>query len=84
MRSLHISKGGQISVPAEIRRRWGAAELLIEDRGDAVVLRPMPDDPIAGARGALGPARVSSDAARAEQRALEAERERTRLPRDRS
>lgn len=49
----HISRGGQISIPASIRHRWGAEELLLEDRGDEVVLRPLPADPLAEARGSL-------------------------------
>jgi hypothetical protein len=61
-----------ISLPTEIRRRWGTAELLVEDLGDTVVLRPMPDDPITAARGALGPAHVSLDTARAEARVVDA------------
>ena len=84
MKSLRVSKGGQISLPAEIRHRWGTAELLVEDRGDTVVLRPMPEDPITAARGALGPARLPLDAARTEERIAEAERERARLSRGRS
>lgn len=48
-----ISKGGQISVPADVRKRWKTRRLVVEDRGDEVVLRPVPEDPIAAARGAL-------------------------------
>jgi AbrB family looped-hinge helix DNA binding protein len=48
-----ISKGGQISVPAEVRKRWQTRRLQVEDRGDELVIRPAPDDPIAAARGAL-------------------------------
>lgn len=84
METAHISKGGQISIPATIRRRWAATEVLVEDLGDAVVLRPMPADPIAAARGALGPAQVSLDVARAEERAADAIRERSSFPRRRS
>lgn len=46
-----ISKGGQISVPAEVRRRWGTRRLRLEDRGDELVITPAPEDPIAAARG---------------------------------
>lgn len=53
MKSVMISKGGQISVPAEVRKRWGTRRLFLDDRGDALVLRPAPDDPIAAARGAF-------------------------------
>lgn len=50
---MKISKGGQISIPAVIRQRWGTATLTLEDRGDRIVLEPAPDDPIAAAEGAL-------------------------------
>jgi bifunctional DNA-binding transcriptional regulator/antitoxin component of YhaV-PrlF toxin-antitoxin module len=48
---LAISSGGQISVPAAVRKRWGTRTVLAEDRGDELVLRPAPDDPIAAVRG---------------------------------
>jgi AbrB family looped-hinge helix DNA binding protein len=48
-----ITRGGQISIPATIRRRWNTSTLSLEDLGDSVVLRPAPDDPVAAARGAL-------------------------------
>lgn len=50
---LAISKGGQISVPAAIRKRWGTRTVVAEDHGDHVVLRPAPDDPVAEAVGAF-------------------------------
>ncbi len=50
---LRISKGGQVSIPAPIRKRWGTNELVAEDHGDKLVLRPAPDDPIERASGAL-------------------------------
>jgi AbrB family looped-hinge helix DNA binding protein len=53
MRTVKVTTGGQISVPAEIRRRWGTSTLALEDLGDRLVLTPAPDDPIAAARGAL-------------------------------
>lgn len=81
METAHISKGGQISIPAAIRRRWATTEVLVEDLGDSVLLRPMPADPISAARGALGGARVSLEVARSEERIAEAERERTRFAR---
>ena len=48
-----VTKGGQISLPAQVRQRWQANAVGIEDLGDHVVVRPLPDDPIAAARGAL-------------------------------
>ncbi len=50
---MRISKGGQISIPAAIRRRWETATVVLDDQGDRIVLRPAPDDPIAAAEGAL-------------------------------
>lgn len=50
-RRLVISRGGQVSVPAAVRKRWGVRAVLAEDRGEELVLRPAPDDPIAAVRG---------------------------------
>ncbi|MHB8512154.1 MAG: AbrB/MazE/SpoVT family DNA-binding domain-containing protein [Actinomycetota bacterium] len=51
--TVRISRGGQISIPAEIRRKWAAEYLVLEDYGDRLVLRPIPKDPIKAARGAF-------------------------------
>lgn len=48
---LVISRGGQVSVPAAVRKRWGARAVIAEDRGTELVLRPAPDDPVAAVRG---------------------------------
>jgi AbrB family looped-hinge helix DNA binding protein len=53
MKTVRITRGGQISIPSRIRHRWGTSTLALEDLGDRIVLRPAPDDPIAAARGAL-------------------------------
>jgi len=53
MEILKISKGGQISLPARIRKRWGVHRLIVDDRGDEVVLIPVPDDPLRAVRGAF-------------------------------
>jgi AbrB family looped-hinge helix DNA binding protein len=50
---VKISKGGQVSIPAKIRHRWGTSTVSLEDQGDRIVLEPAPDDPIAAAEGAL-------------------------------
>ncbi|MGH2727617.1 MAG: AbrB/MazE/SpoVT family DNA-binding domain-containing protein [Actinomycetota bacterium] len=68
---LRISKGGQVSLPAPIRRRWATDALVIEDLGDRVVLRPIPADPIAAARGSL---RSKSSAGRDRERFRREER----------
>ena len=53
MKQATISKGGQVSIPAYVRHRWGTNRVLVEDRGDELVFRPLPLDPIAAARGSL-------------------------------
>lgn len=50
---MKISKGGQISIPAPIRKRWGTTTVTLDDQGDQIVLKPAPDDPIAAAAGAF-------------------------------
>ena len=78
-----ISRGGQISIPAAIRHRWATDRVLLEDRGNAVIVRPVPADPIAAARGSLRlPDGMTSDQlkalADAEDERIEAEKIRNR------
>lgn len=75
MKRLRISKGGQVSIPAEVRHRWGTHTVIAEDEGDRLVIRPVPDDPIAAARGALAGRIRSSDEARRQARQDEQEAE---------
>jgi AbrB family looped-hinge helix DNA binding protein len=48
-----ITRAGQVSIPAEVRERWGSSNVLIVDEGARIVLRPVPDNPIEAIRGAL-------------------------------
>jgi AbrB family looped-hinge helix DNA binding protein len=41
-----ITRAGQVSIPAEIRHRWDTSTVAIEDEGDRIVVRPVPNDPI--------------------------------------
>ena len=70
---LKISKGGQISIPARIRNRWGVQRLVLDDRGDVLVVTPLPDDPLKTARGALAGPGPTSDEMRRITREEEAE-----------
>lgn len=80
MKTIHVTTGGQVSVPSEIRHRWGTRKLHLEDRGDEIVLRPAPDDPVAAARGALKKVMTtSSDELRRLTRAEDAEIEARKL-----
>lgn len=61
MRRTTISKGGQVSIPAEVRHRWGTRSVVVEDRGSALLIRPIPADPIRAAIGSLAGRRPTSD-----------------------
>lgn len=71
---MKISKGGQVSIPATIRKRWGTTTLTLEDRGEEIVLKPVPDDPIEAAAGAFaGGPKVNWEKVIREEREAEAE-----------
>jgi bifunctional DNA-binding transcriptional regulator/antitoxin component of YhaV-PrlF toxin-antitoxin module len=53
MKRLKISAGGQVSVPATVRQRWNTRVVVADDRGDHLILRPAPEDPIEAALGAF-------------------------------
>ncbi|MGH3545821.1 MAG: AbrB/MazE/SpoVT family DNA-binding domain-containing protein [Mycobacteriales bacterium] len=80
MTTTQISRGGQISIPAKIRRRWQTRNLMLEDRGDEIVLRPEPADPIAAAAGSLAIGSLNSDQLRAASREDDAAAEQRRTP----
>ncbi len=50
---MKISKGGQVSIPAPIRKRWGTTTVTLEDQGDQIVFKPASDDPIEAVAGSL-------------------------------
>ncbi|WP_152363112.1 AbrB/MazE/SpoVT family DNA-binding domain-containing protein [Microlunatus speluncae] len=74
---LRVSSNGQVSIPAEVRRRWQASRVLVIDKGDRIIVRPIPPDPIGAVLGkyAGGP---SSDELRRVAREEESEQEGTR------
>lgn len=71
---MKISKGGQISIPATIRHRWGTRTVAFEDLGDRIVIEPAADDPIAAAEGALAAELGEFDVKRLRRSAREDER----------
>jgi bifunctional DNA-binding transcriptional regulator/antitoxin component of YhaV-PrlF toxin-antitoxin module len=79
-RRLKISRGGQVSIPAPIRNRWGTMTLTLDDQGDRIVLEPAPDDPIAAAEGALAEEFGDIDLDRLRQEARDDERAAERRP----
>lgn len=72
MKMRKITAGGQISLPAGVRRRWQTRSVAVEDLGDRVVIRPLPNDPILAARGAMKDRTGFSTALRAKARSDEA------------
>jgi len=73
-----ISRGGQVTVPAPVRHRWGTERIVLEDHGDHLVVRPL-GDPIAGFVGFAATAGApSADELRARSRREEAAAERRR------
>ena len=78
MKRHRITSSGQVSLPAAARRRWGTKTVSVEDLGDRVVFRPLPDDPVGAARGALkgrlAPTSESRAQARKDEAAAEARR----------
>lgn len=53
MKIATISRGGQVSIPADIRHRWGVRRVLLVERDDGLFVRPLPDDPIGAVMGSL-------------------------------
>jgi bifunctional DNA-binding transcriptional regulator/antitoxin component of YhaV-PrlF toxin-antitoxin module len=80
---MKISKGGQISVPALIRRRWGSSTVVLHDEGHRIIIEPVADDAIGAAEGVLaaefGHLREGRlrDQARSDEQAAEDRRSRT-------
>ncbi|MDP4689319.1 MAG: AbrB/MazE/SpoVT family DNA-binding domain-containing protein [Candidatus Nanopelagicales bacterium] len=73
-----VTSSGQISLPATLRRRWGVTRVLIVDRGDYALVRPMPDDVVAFLRGSVSASGQSLEDIRADERAADAQREESR------
>ncbi len=65
---LKISSNGQVSIPARVRRRWNATRVLVVDKGDRVIVRPVPDDALAAVAGKYAHVTPDSDVMRREAR----------------
>jgi bifunctional DNA-binding transcriptional regulator/antitoxin component of YhaV-PrlF toxin-antitoxin module len=71
---MKISRGGQVSIPAPIRHRWGTSTVALRDEGHRIVLEPAPDDPIAAAEGVFAGELAGLDVERLRRGAREDER----------
>ncbi len=66
---MKVSSNGQVSIPAEARARWMSDRVVVVDLGDRVVMRPMPDDPVADIVGKYRARGAAIDHARRRERA---------------
>ncbi len=53
MKIVTLTRGGQVSIPAEFRRAWTSKRVMVREVDGGVMLRPMPDDPLEAAIGSL-------------------------------
>lgn len=67
-----ISRGGQVTVPAPVRRRWETERVALEDHGDYLLLRPLADPVDRFVGFAAGCGAPTSEQMRAQNRAEEA------------
>ena len=67
-----VTRNGQVSLPAALRHRWGAGSVLVIDRGDYAIVRPIPADTVAALQGAHAGPGPSTGEVRASERARDA------------
>ena len=79
MSTMRITSAGQLSLPAEIRRRWNVNRVRLVDHGDHVTLEPIPDDVIAATFGRFASIGSGTADARDAARAHDVERENRRV-----
>jgi len=72
---MKLTSSGQVSVPADVRRRWTTTRLKVTDLGDRIVIEPEPDNPFSKYRGILARPGPTSDEMRDADRVAEAEAE---------
>lgn len=76
--SAKVTSSGQISLPASLRRRWHVDRVLVIDRGDYALVRPMPDDIVGFLRGSVPSTGQDLEDVRDTERAADARREESR------
>jgi bifunctional DNA-binding transcriptional regulator/antitoxin component of YhaV-PrlF toxin-antitoxin module len=66
-----VTSNGQVSLPAAIRHRWHVDKVLVVDRGDYAIVRPIPDDVVAALQGVHAGPGPTTEEVRAAERAAE-------------
>ncbi|MFC5379222.1 AbrB/MazE/SpoVT family DNA-binding domain-containing protein [Aquipuribacter nitratireducens] len=79
---MKVSRNGQVSLPADVRRRWATSHVLVLDLGDTLVMRPVTGDPVEDVDAVIGRYRtpVTSDELQALSREEEARIETRKEP----
>lgn len=77
---MRVTSGGQVSLPADVRRRWNAARVRITDEGHRLIVEPAADNPFEDLIGILAGPGPTFDELEAEERVAEVERERRKDP----
>lgn len=70
-----VTANGQVSLPAALRHRWLSGSVLVLDKGDYAIVRPVPDDPVAAVRGRHAGPGPTVEEVRAADRAEHADRD---------
>jgi AbrB family looped-hinge helix DNA binding protein len=77
---MKVTASGQVSVPAEVRRRWGTTRVRITDEGGRLIIEPEPENPFEGLLGILAGPGPTYDEMEAEEREAAHERDRRKWP----
>ncbi len=72
--TVKVTRNGQVSLPAALRHRWAVGEVIVVDRGDYAVVRPVVKDAIRLLRGAHAGPGPTTDEARALERSQDCDR----------
>lgn len=72
---VKVTQTGQVSLPAELRHRWGVTTVLVIDRGGYAIVRPMPRDPVTALRGTHAGPGPTAEQSRHQEREAERARE---------
>jgi AbrB family looped-hinge helix DNA binding protein len=48
---MRVTKNGQISLPAEVRRRWNTDRVIVIDTPEGLIIRPFDPDAVKRLRG---------------------------------
>jgi AbrB family looped-hinge helix DNA binding protein len=53
--TMKVTKNGQISLPAEVRRRWNTDRVIVIDTPDGLIIRPFDPEAVKRLRGKSRP-----------------------------